>query len=175
MKIELYMTVELFYSIFVSLWKVLLRMTEEPFYSICVSLLKVLLRDTVTYLWVTDTVCQEFYRDKCTHIQHGDGKPRGGHTLAPSCRWLLFPLSSFIKGIKQCQIIVLKNGFVLCGKINHVYYFNLLYIFQATDADPDEHTITTVENPAAIVTAVEEPVPPPEKVVLPVRIQTLGW
>lgn len=41
--------------------------------------------------------------------------------------------------------------------------------FQATDADPDEHTITTVENPAAIVTAVEEPVPPPEKVVLPVR------
>ncbi|XP_050719028.1 zinc finger protein ubi-d4-like isoform X4 [Eriocheir sinensis] len=40
-------------------------------------------------------------------------------------------------------------------------------LMQATDADPDEHTITTVENPAAIVTAVEEPVPPPEKVVLP--------
>lgn len=42
-------------------------------------------------------------------------------------------------------------------------------LLQATDADPDEHTITTVENPAAIVAAVEEPVPQPEKIVLPVR------
>ncbi|XP_063883349.1 zinc finger protein ubi-d4-like isoform X7 [Scylla paramamosain] len=40
-------------------------------------------------------------------------------------------------------------------------------LMQATDADPDEHTITTVENPAAIVTAVEEPVPQPDKVVMP--------
>ncbi|KAG0709970.1 Zinc finger protein DPF3 [Chionoecetes opilio] len=42
-------------------------------------------------------------------------------------------------------------------------------LMQATDADPDEHTITTVENPAAIVAAVEEPVIiPPEKIVMPV-------
>ncbi|XP_071550688.1 zinc finger protein DPF3-like isoform X7 [Panulirus ornatus] len=39
-------------------------------------------------------------------------------------------------------------------------------LMQAAKADPDEHTITTVENPAAIVTAVEEPVQPPEKVVV---------
>ncbi|XP_064100468.1 zinc finger protein ubi-d4 B-like isoform X1 [Macrobrachium nipponense] len=37
-------------------------------------------------------------------------------------------------------------------------------LMQAAKADPDEHTITTVENPAAIVTAEEEPAPP-EKVV----------
>ncbi|XP_042868192.1 zinc finger protein DPF3-like isoform X5 [Penaeus japonicus] len=36
-------------------------------------------------------------------------------------------------------------------------------LMQANQADPDEHTITTVENPAAIVAAVEEPVQP-EKV-----------
>nr|XP_045624387.1 zinc finger protein ubi-d4-like isoform X3 [Procambarus clarkii] len=40
-------------------------------------------------------------------------------------------------------------------------------LMQAAKADPDEHTITTVENPAAIVAAVEEPIHPPEKVVLP--------
>ncbi|KAK8727797.1 hypothetical protein OTU49_009460, partial [Cherax quadricarinatus] len=41
-------------------------------------------------------------------------------------------------------------------------------LMQAAKADPDEHTITTVENPAAIVAAVvEEPVLQPEKVILP--------
>ncbi|KAG7158761.1 Zinc finger protein DPF3-like [Homarus americanus] len=39
-------------------------------------------------------------------------------------------------------------------------------LMQAAKADPDEHTITTVENPAAIVAAVEEPVHQPEKVVV---------
>lgn len=63
----------------------------------------------------------------------------------------------------------MQNLFILI----HIYTFGV-YIywvvdFQATDADPDEHTITTVENPAAIVTAVEEPVPQPDKVVMPVR------
>ncbi|XP_068231797.1 zinc finger protein ubi-d4 B isoform X2 [Palaemon carinicauda] len=37
-------------------------------------------------------------------------------------------------------------------------------LMQAAKADPDEHTITTVENPAAIVAVEEEPAPP-EKVV----------
>lgn len=37
-------------------------------------------------------------------------------------------------------------------------------LMQAARADPDEHTITTVENPAAIITVEEEPAPP-EKVV----------
>lgn len=39
----------------------------------------------------------------------------------------------------------------------------IIHLLQANQADPDEHTITTVENPAAIVAAVEEPVQP-EKV-----------
>lgn len=53
-------------------------------------------------------------------------------------------------------------------KKNFVSSF-LHFFHQAAKADPDEHTITTVENPAAIVTAVEEPVPQPEKVIMAVR------
>lgn len=143
-------------------------------FTIYVSLLKVLLRGIVTYLWVTDTVCQESYRDKCTLIQHADGKLKGDHTLAPSCRWLLLPASKSLK-IYRIPNFSTENYFFYCGKKNPVNYWCFKIDFQATDADPDEHTITTVENPAAIVTAVEEPVPPPEKVVLPVRICACGW
>ncbi|KAK4311895.1 hypothetical protein Pmani_016641 [Petrolisthes manimaculis] len=48
-------------------------------------------------------------------------------------------------------------------------------LMQAEKADPDEHTITTVENPAAIVAAVEEPLPQPEKIIPPPRQPEQQW
>ncbi|KAK3879011.1 hypothetical protein Pcinc_016392 [Petrolisthes cinctipes] len=48
-------------------------------------------------------------------------------------------------------------------------------LMQAEKADPDEHTITTVENPAAIVAAVEEPLPQPEKINPPPRQPEQQW